>query len=140
MSYYEPIILVVFCNTLYQICAKSVPGDMNPFASLSATYLVGAVFSVALYYLLDRNANLIREYSRMNWAPIVLGLVIVGLEVGYIYAYRVGWTVSTAQLVQSAILAAVLILVGLGLYQEKLTWNKVVGILICLIGLGFINK
>ena len=35
--------------------------------------------------------------------------------------------------------AAALLLVGYLLYREALTWNKIVGVVICLIGLGFIN-
>ena len=140
MNYIWPIALVVLANTVYQVCAKSVPDTMNPLASLTITYAVGAVFSLALYLLLNRGGNLLREYSRVNWAPFVLGLAIVGLEVGFIYAYKAGWTVSTASIVQSAFLAVALIAVGFLLYREAITWNKVVGIVICLIGLVFINK
>lgn len=139
-AYIWPIALVIFSNILYQICAKSVPDTMNPFASLTITYLVGAIISLILYFALNKDANLIREYSRANWAPFVLGIVIVGLEVGFIYAYKAGWPVSTAAIVQSSFLAVALIFVGLALYHEAITWNKVVGVAICLVGLGFINK
>ena len=40
---------------------------------------------------------------------------------------------------QSVILAGALLLVGWLLYHEALAWNKIVGIVICLIGLVFIN-
>lgn len=139
MTYIWPIALVVLSNTFYQICAKSVPDSMNPFASLTVTYLVGAVASCILYYALGNSPNLLKEYCKLNWAPIVLGVVIVGLEAGYIYAFKAGWQISTAQVVQSAILAAVLLFVGFLLYHEELTWNKIVGIAICMIGLVFIN-
>ena len=75
----------------------------------------------------------------MNWAPYVLGLVIVGLEVGFIYAYKAGWQVSTASVVQSAFLAVALVVVGFIAYREALTWNKILGVVVCLIGLVFIN-
>ena len=75
-------------------------------------------------------------------APIDNGNVVklVGLETGFIYAYRAGWTVSTAAIVQSAFLGVVLIFVGMLLYKEVVTPTKVAGILICLVGLYFINK
>ena len=138
-SYIWPIALVVLSNTLYQICAKSVPEGMNPLASLTVTYLVGAAVSCALYFILNRNANLLREIRLTNWAPIVLGVVIVGLEVGFIYAFRAGWQISMAQIVSSAVLAVILIFVGYMLYHEAITWNKIVGIIICLAGLVLIN-
>lgn len=140
MFYYIwPLGLVVISNVFYQICAKSVPERVNPLASLTVTYLVGAIVSLILYYILNKNANIIEEYKQINWAPFVLGIVVVGLEVGYIYAYKAGWQVSTAQLVQAAVLAVILIFVGYMLYKESITWNKIVGIIVCLVGLGLIN-
>ena len=139
LSYIWPIALIVLSNTLYQICAKSVPEGMDPFASLTVTYLVGAAVSAALYYTVGAGTNLLKEYGKLNWAPVVLGLVIVGLEAGYIFSFRAGWQVSTAQVVQSAILAAVMLFVGYLLYHEALTWNKILGIVICMVGLVFIN-
>lgn len=138
-NYIWPLGLVVLSNVFYQICAKSVPSGMNPFASLTITYAVGAVASLILYFVLAKDANLIQEYKQTNWAPFVLGIVIVGLEVGFIFAYKAGWQVSTAQIVQAAALAVILIFVGYFLYKEQLTWNKIVGVAVCLAGLGLIN-
>ncbi len=56
-----------------------------------------------------------------------------------IFAFKAGWQVSTAQVVQASILAGVLVFVGWLIYHEALTWIKIVGIVICLIGLVFIN-
>ena len=138
-SYIWPVALVVISNTLYQVCAKSVPEGMNPLASLTVTYLIGAAVSCAMYYLLNRNANLFREFRMLNWAPLVLGIVIVGLEVGFIYAFRAGWQVGTTQIITSAVVAVLLIFVGYLLYHEAITWNKIAGIIICLAGLVLIN-
>ena len=138
-AYIWPIALVVLSNVVYQICAKSVPEGINPFASLTVTYLVGAAASAILFFALGSGGNLLKEYGKLNWAPVVLGIVIVGLEAGWIYAYKAGWQISTGFIVQSSFLAAVLLLVGYFLYREALTWNKLVGVAICLIGLVFIN-
>ena len=139
VSYVWPIALVVFSNTLYQICAKEVPGGVNAFATLTVTYLVGALASGVLFFVTGNGASLLQEYGRLNWASFLLGLVIVGLEAGWIYAYKAGWPVSTAFIGQSAILAGFLLLVGHLLYHEPLAWNKIVGVVICLIGLYVIN-
>lgn len=138
-GYIWPIGLVVLSNVFYQICAKSVPDKMDPFASLTVTYIVGALASFIMYCILNKNINIFREYGKLNWAPIVLGVVIVGLEVGYIYAYKAGWPVSTAQIVQAALLAVILIFVGYILYKESITRNKIAGIIVCLVGLGLIS-
>ncbi|MBR6881258.1 MAG: EamA family transporter [Clostridiales bacterium] len=137
--YIWPIALVVLSNTFYHICAKSSPKGMDPFAVLTITYLVGAAVSFLMYLFVSRGGNIIKEYGKLNWAPFVLGLVVVGLETGYIYAYKAGWQVSTAQIVQSAFLAIVLIVIGYFCFREQITWNKIVGIVICLAGLAVIN-
>jgi len=138
-NYIWPIALVVLSNVFYQVCAKSVPEGINPFASLTVSYIIGAVVSFILYYALNKNANIFHEYSKLNWASFILGLAIVGLEVGYIYAYKAGWPVSTAQIVQATVLAVILIFVGYAFYHEVMTWNKVIGIIVCLAGLALIN-
>ncbi len=139
-SYVWPIALVVLSNVAYQICAKSTPDAMHPLASLTVTYLVGAAASAVLYFVTNKGGNLIREYSHLNWSPFVLGIVIVGLEVGFIYAYKAGWQVSTATIVESSFLAVALLAVGALLYHESMSVTKIVGMLICLVGLYFINR
>ncbi|WP_243144636.1 EamA family transporter [Defluviitalea raffinosedens] len=131
--------MIILSNVFYQISAKSAPDEMNPFASLTVTYVIGAVASLIFYYVLNKEANIIHEYSKVNWAPSVLGFAIVGLEVGYIYAYKAGWPVSVAQIVQASVLAVILIFVGYLLYHESITWNKIAGIIVCLTGLALIN-
>ena len=98
---------VVQCTLSFS--AKSVPKELNPLASLTVTYAIGAIVSLVFFFLLNPNVNIAAEYRKLNWAPIVLGLAVVGLEVGYIYAYKVGWPISTAQIVQSAVLAVLLL-------------------------------
>ena len=134
-----PLALVVLSNVFYQICAKAVPEGMNPFASLTVTYMVAAVISFVLYYVLGKHTNILQEYKQLNWAPFVLGIVIIGLEVGMIYAYKAGWPISMAQIVQAAVVTVILIFVGHMIYKETITWNKIAGILVCLAGLGLIN-
>lgn len=137
-NYVWPIALVVLSNIAYQICTKSSP-SLNPLASLVVTYTVAAIASAVLYFSLNRNGNLIREFTGLNWVPFAFGVVLVGLEVGWIYIYKAGWQVSTASIAQSSFLTVALLLVGKFLYNEPITRNKLIGIAICLVGLGFIN-
>ena len=135
-----PIALVVVSNTVYQICAKSLPNEVDPFASLTVTYLVAALCSALAFLLSGRGGSFVSELGKMNWSSYLLGIVIIGLEVGFVFAYKAGWPVSTASIVQSSFLAIALLLVGLVIYREPITWNKLLGVCICMIGLVFINK
>lgn len=137
MTYYLPIALVVVSNIVYHICAKSSPAGMSPFASLTVTYVVGAIVSAAL--MLFTSPNPAQEYAKLNWAPFVLGVAIVGLEAGFIAAYKAGWAVGSAALTQSAVLAVALVAVGALLYGEPITLKKVAGVAICIGGLFLLN-
>lgn len=139
-SYIWPILLVIVSNSMYQICTKSVPSGLDPFASLTVTYLVSALLSAVLYFVLGNGGDLLREYSGLNWAPFVLGLVIVGLEVGYIFAFRAGWPVSSAAIVQTSFVGMIMLFVGYFAFHETISASKIVGMLICLVGLYFLNK
>lgn len=139
ISYVWPLLLILVSNTLYQICTKTQPDGLNPFAFLTVTYLVGSLVCLVIYFVTSRGGNILKDFSHLSWSPFVLGLVVVGLEAGYLYAYKAGWQVSTLPVVQASLLAGVLVIVGFFLYHEKVSWNKIVGIVACIIGLFFIN-
>ena len=140
LTMFWPILLIVGSELVYQICAKSTPAEIDPLASLTVTYLVGAAASAVFYFLLHRGGNLLREYAHLNWSAIALGIAIVGLEVGSIYLYKVGWTVSTGPLVKNICVMVAMVLLGALAYREVITPTKLAGIIICLIGVVIINK
>jgi len=94
----------------------------------------------AAFFVTTKGGNILEEFSHTNWATIVLGIVITGLEVGFIFAYKAGWKVNTLSVTTNAILAIVLIFVGLIGYHEPISWSKVLGVTICLVGLYFMNR
>ena len=139
-NYIWPLLIIVLSNTLYQICAKGIPEHMNTYASMTITYAVATLFSALAFFVTSKGGNIFKEFSHTNWATIILGIVITGLEVGFIFAYKAGWKVSTLATVSNAALAVILIIVGLVGYHEVSGWSKILGIAICLVGLYFINR
>ena len=135
-----PIALAVFSDIFYQICSKSTPETLNPFASLTITYMVAAAFSAIIFFVMNGGSNILHAWKEVNWTTFILGLAIVGLEVGSIYMYRVGWNINTGYMVKSLILAIALIIVGYFIYKEQFTMTKAAGIAVCLLGLYLINK
>ena len=134
-----PILLILLSNTVYNICTKSTPGNVNAFGALMITYAVATIFTAVIFVFLVKPENVLTELSHVNWTSVVLGMVIVGLELGYVFAYRAGWKVSSASLVANIGLAIVLIFVGAVLYGENITLKQLMGILICCVGLFLIN-
>ncbi len=135
-----PIALIVISNVFYNICSKETPSAIDPFASLTVTYIIGALVSLVLYFTINKSGNLIQEYKSINWSSFVLGIAIVGLEAGSIYMYKAGWNVSSGHIFHGTILAICLIFIGALIYHETITVTKIAGILICMFGLFLINK
>jgi drug/metabolite transporter (DMT)-like permease len=134
-----PIAIVVLSNCLYHVCSKSMPNNVNTFGGLMITYLTGAIVSGILFLYMTESENALLELARINWAPILLGIAIVGLEAGYIYAYRVGWQVNNAPFVANTCAAIALLFIGAILYHEGVTLKQIGGMILCIIGLVFIN-
>ena len=135
-----PIFIVVGSNTVYHICAKSLPSSVNSFASLAISYGVAAVCSLALFFLTAEQKNLPMEILKANWTSYALGAVIVGLEFGYICVYRAGWKISVGTLIANISLACVLLFVGMLLYKEMPSLRQLIGIGVCLLGLILVAK
>lgn len=134
-----PILVVIASNTFYNICMKSTPADVNPFAALMVTYIISAIVSAIIFVFMARPENVASELSKVNWTSIILAFALVGLEVGYVFVYRAGWQVSNATVVANIGLACVLIVVGYFLYKENVSLREILGIVTCMIGLILIN-
>ena len=139
-SYIWPILVVVAANTLYNICAKSTPQGVQPFASLTVTYTVAAVLSLVLFFITGGSKNIVAEIQKTNWTSLLFGCAIVGLEFGYLYVYRAGWKISTGSLVANIGLACVLAIVGMVLYKESLSASQLGGIALCVAGVLLIGR
>ncbi len=134
-----PILLIILSNTIYNVCTKSTPSNVNAFGALMITYIVAAILTAIIFVFLVKPENVAFELTKINWTSVVLGMAIVGLELAYIFAYRAGWKVSSASLVANIGLAIVLIFVGALLYGENISLKQVLGIFVCCGGLFLIN-
>lgn len=140
MSLYWPILLSVFSGVIYQFTSKSSPKAMDPLASLTVTYLVAAILAAGLYCVLHRKGNLLREYANLNWTSYVLGLAVIGIDLGNRYMYRAGWSLSSGYIVNSVLLSVVLLAVGYIAFKESVSWRQVLGVVFCLTGVGLITR
>ncbi len=121
------------------IAGYAIGGTGSVFTALMITYLGAAIISGLIFVFMVGPSNVGVEISKINWTSIILALAIVGLEVGYVFVYRAGWTVSTASVVANIGLACVLIVVGYWLYQENVSLKQIFGIVVCMVGLILIN-
>lgn len=134
-----PIMIIVAANTMYNVCARTTSREINAFASLTITYTIAACVSFISFLISSKDKNIFSEIPKANWASFVLGMVIVGLEFGYILAYRNGWKMNTVSVTANITLAIILIFVAFIFYKESITPRQIVGIFVCAGGLALIS-
>ncbi len=139
-GYFWPIALVILSNVAYHIVAKSTPQNANPLVSLTVTYLTALAASVALFFLSGPQKGFIASVRELNWTSVALGIAIIGLEFGYIMAYRLGANVSTGPMISYIVLSLLLIPVGMLLYHEHVSYSQLIGIAFCIAGLFLIYQ
>lgn len=135
-----PLLLIVGSNCFYNICTKSMPKGANTFGALTITYLAAGVLSAVLFVASVKPSAYAHELSKTNWTSYVLGLSIVGIEVGYVFLYRSGWKVNNGALTASMCLALALLMISFLVYREQISIKQLAGILVCGLGLLLINK
>jgi drug/metabolite transporter (DMT)-like permease len=138
--YIFSIFLIVASNVMYNISQKSTPERVNPFVALLVTYITAIVITITVLIFNKPEKGLIASVKDLNWTSVLLGVAIIGLEFGYLMAYRAGWNISVGSLVANIILALMLIPIGIIFYKERFELTKVFGALFCIVGLILINK
>lgn len=139
--YYLAIFLTVFSNLFYHLSLKFLPEKANPFISLSVSYLIAFILTIIIYILSSNKnqINVVHDFKGVGYLPFLLGIVIVGIEMGFILAYRAGWQISYAALVSNICVTVLLVLVGYFFLKESLTIQKIAGIFFAIIGIILIN-
>lgn len=138
-----PVILVVFSGLGYHLCQKLTSTSLNPFVALIVTYLFASIISIIAYFIFVPNTNLgtlVTSVKGANISSILLGVTVVGLELGYLLAYRMGWNISFASLLANTSVALLLIPIGLIVFKEKISITTLTGVVLCVVGLILISK
>lgn len=133
-----PLIVVISCNLGYHFFSKSLPSSTNPFIGLAVTYIVAFLGSVLLF-VLTKNTIYSNQKVNISIYNLLLGVVIIGVEGGYMLMYRAGWEVSKASVVANIILAILLLWIGSIVFHESVDLKKIVGIILCVVGISLIK-
>jgi drug/metabolite transporter (DMT)-like permease len=140
MNYYLPPVIVVFGLVLFQVSQKSVNENANPFVVIAAAYSVGIFACIVGYFLIPRqNTELLPVLKSIGWSSIGIGIGAVTCEIGILLAYRTGWNISILPISTNVFSALILILIGIFAYRESLSFEKIIGVLMCVGGLVLIT-
>ncbi len=139
MLYYLTIGLAILSSVLYHVFIKLTPGDVHPAVSLIATYGTAAVICLGLLPLFPLKARFGESFKQLNWASYALAAALVGLEMGFLLAYRAGWRISISAIVVNVTVTILLVPIGLLLFEEQLSLLNLAGVLVAIIGLVMMN-
>lgn len=140
MNVYLPIVLIAASTTLYHFAQKSVPMAVNPIASLAMNYLTALAGTLVLLPFFRTSEAASWTWKNVNWASIVVGVSIIGIELGVLLAYRAGWKLSLMSVVSNTAGAVLLIVIGVSGFHERLSGRNVAGAVLCLVGLALISR
>jgi multidrug transporter EmrE-like cation transporter len=138
--YYIPIVLTIVANVFYHITQRYTSEKINPFFSLSITYIVAFVVSTIMYLVTRKNVTVLGELRCINSATPLLGICIVFLELGFLLAYRAGWNVGTASIISTVMVTIVLVPIGLFVFRESISMKNIAGIILCILGIILLNN
>lgn len=124
----------------YHIVMKLTPAGVNPYLSLAVTYAVTTIAFVLVYAALPGAVPMRGAIAQLNWTALALGIVIVGLDLGFLMLYRGGFDVSLGALITQSAAALLLLLLGVAFFAEKITLPQIGGIALCIAGLWLINR
>jgi uncharacterized membrane protein len=132
--------LIIVGVLLYNISQKNIPKEANAFTALASAYLIALLGCIAVLFFsgeIKKGASLFGDQKLL---PIVLlGLSLIIVEVGFLYAYRSGWKISTTSIVAGAFTTVALALIGILWYREEITLINVLGIVLSSAGVILIN-
>jgi drug/metabolite transporter (DMT)-like permease len=137
-AFLAPFLLAVAGLATYHIAQKAVPVTAHPLALLAVAYAIAAAACLAMLPLFAPGQSLRAAFGTVPWMVVLIALGMLGLEIGYLLAYRAGWPLSLTAVAASTLVALVLVPVGALFFQEALTPARIAGIVFCLAGLGLL--
>lgn len=137
--FYFSIGLTIVANLFYHFSQKYTPSNVNPIVSLIITYATAIIFCLIILPFFSEGERLIDSVRKINWASFMLAIAIVGLELGYLLAYRAGWEISLCALVSNVAFTLIVIPIGFMWMKETLSIINLIGVFLCIGGLMLVN-
>ena len=134
------LLLAIITTVGYHLVMKLTPAAVNPFLSLAASYMLGAAVFLACYALAPDAPPLREALKPLNWTVFGLVVAVVGLDVAFLMLYRTGFDVSLGQIVTQSGAALVLLVAGVALFREKISFANLAGVALCVVGFWLINR
>lgn len=129
------LMIILIAAVVYQICAKGINENMNPFAALLPAYAMAFIMAMVLFFVTSHGENLSTEIKKVNTYSYVLGVSLCLYEFGYVVAYRSGFMASQLLPIVNVGIMVLMVVVGILLYKEIVSLLQFFGLFISCIGI-----
>ncbi|NJO69786.1 MAG: EamA family transporter [Bacteroidetes bacterium] len=138
--FFGSMFVIILSIVSYQVLQKSISVNIHPVVSVIISYIIALIGSFLLLLIFPLKNDFYTELSKANVASFLVGIAIIGIEIGFLLAYRNGWKLGLAMPFTSSVSILVLTLIGFLFFKEQISPIKIAGILLCISGIILLNK
>lgn len=136
---FGPFLLATVGYVGYHLFQKNVPVETPPLLATAVAYAVGLA-GCLLGFTFSGSWDAVNWRQLASMPTLGVGVAIVGIELGYLLAYRAGGALGNTALWVSALSNVLLVMAGVVWGQEKLDLARVGGLASCLLGLVLMSR
>jgi drug/metabolite transporter (DMT)-like permease len=126
--------LVVASLDGYQLAQRTMPTGANPFTVVAVAYLLGIIACAFLAPTVGKPIGPDDIALLKQWPIWVLAGSVVGIEIGYLLAYRAGWPLATTTGVTYTSTMVLLAVIGANFFSEGISPRRAVGLALAMGG------
>jgi len=131
--------LAIVGQILYQIGQRAVPADASPLIVLAVAYFAAGTLCLIFAWPFGAFAAGASVRAALAWPTWLIAVAIVAIEVGYLTAYRSGWTLGTAFATASTTTVVALALVGWVAQGNALSAKQLIGLTLSCLGVWLLS-
>lgn len=134
-----PYLLMIATYTSYQIVLKLARAEVNALGLLAMAYLVACSSAAVLWYF-NPSLGSNRLEGRDVLTAALLGVSIVGLEFGFVSAFRLGMPINATGTIVNVWVALLIVPIGYFLFREQMSGVNMIGLALCCAGLLLLTQ
>ncbi len=129
-----PVLIVIASAVVYHLAQKSLGGSTaSPWPVLMLAY--GVAFAITLVLALATGDGAPRLPGRPERAAaLLIAIGAVGIEAGFVFAYRAGWPLASASVVGNVTVTVILATIGILAFGEHVSLARGAGLALAAAG------